>query len=52
MQACTRLSRFILVLSDFLGKKHKKIHRLLYHSLCTNMAKDCCFNKAGIIVNY
>ena len=30
----------------------KSLGRLFYQNNLPNMAKDCCFNKAGIIVNY
>ena len=34
----------------FSGQICKKVHRLLYHSLCTDVAKDCYFNKNPRIV--
>ena len=37
MQDCTHLSRFALVSTVFPMQKRKKVHRLLYHSLCTNV---------------
>ncbi len=51
MQDCTHLSRFALVSTVFPMQKRKKVHRLLYHNLCTNVAKDCYFNKKEAIVN-
>ncbi len=38
MQDCTHLSRFALVSTVFPMQKRKKVHRLLYHNLCTNVA--------------
>ena len=40
MQDCTPLSRFALVTTVFPMQKRKKVHRLLYHSLCTNVRQD------------
>ena len=37
MQDCTHLSRFALVSTVFPMQKREKVHRLLYHSLCTNV---------------
>ena len=37
MQDCTHLSRFALVSTVFPMQKRKKVHRLLYHNLCTNV---------------
>ena len=39
MQDCTHLSRFALVSTVFSGQICKKVHRLLYHNLCTNVPK-------------
>ena len=38
MQICTHLSRFQLFSRAFQSRYAKKVHRLLYHSLCTNVA--------------
>ena len=38
MQDCTHLSRFALVSTVFPMQKREKVHRLLYHSLCTNVS--------------
>ena len=40
MQDCTHLSRFALVSTVFPMQKRKKVHRLLYHNLCTNVAAE------------
>ena len=40
MQDCTHLSRFALVSTVFPMQKRKKVHRLLYHNLCTNVRQD------------
>ena len=39
MQDCTDLSRFDLVSTVFPMQKSKKVHRLLYHNLCTNVVE-------------
>ena len=45
MQDCTHLSRFALVSTVFPVQKRKKVHRLLYHSLCTNVEKALRFDR-------
>ena len=44
MHGCTHLSRFSL-LQGFPGEIRKKVHMLLYHSLCTNVGKALWFDR-------
>ena len=46
MQDCTHLSRFAFVSTVFPMQKGKKVHRLLYHNLCTNVAEGAGFEPA------
>ena len=50
MQACTHLSRFAFVSRDYPKRNAKKVHRLLYHSLCTNVVAGEGFEFARVLL--